>query len=110
PAVLFRTADGDRQQPLKGEHLDMPMIVGSLPYTDGVTIERAYLEAIAAADPAKDLHTRTLVVLTAAQWLAHRDAFAPHAANVWLRLEAEDGRRLDALQDAIARVAVIEIP
>ena len=110
PAVLFRTADGDRQQPLRGEHLDMPMIVGSLPYTDGVTMERAYLEAIAAADPAKDLHTRTLVVLTATQWLAHSDAFAPHAGNVWLRLEAGDGSRLDALRDPLARAAVIEIP
>jgi hypothetical protein len=43
--------------------LDLPMIVGPLPHGDGVTLERAYLDAIAAADPAHDLHTASLVVV-----------------------------------------------
>ena len=54
-----------RQTPLARVRLDLPMIVGPLPITDGVTMERAYLEAIAAADPDADLHTRSLVVVEA---------------------------------------------
>src|SRR5207244_7241612 len=48
PAVLFRTAQRRSLASLRAVRLHLPMIVGPLPYTDGVTMERAYLEAIAA--------------------------------------------------------------
>ena len=88
PAVLFRTAQGQRRLTLEGLRLDLPMIVGPLPYTDGSTMERAWLEAIALADDAADLHTRSLVVVEADAAAAHADAFAPHAANLMIRLGA----------------------
>src|SRR5437867_2270143 len=63
PAVVFHTARGRTISPLKAVRLDLPMIVGPLPYSDGISIERAYLEAIAAAAPREDLHIRSLVVM-----------------------------------------------
>jgi len=90
PAVLFRTAAGDRQDPLASIRIDMPMIVGPLPHSDGHTLERAYLEAIAAADPAADLRTRSLVVIEAKHWEEHEEAFVPHARNVLMRIPATD--------------------
>lgn len=90
PAVLFRAEGGERRTPLSVVRLDLPMLVGPLPYTDGVTMERAYLEAIAAADPAEDVKTASLVVLPAEQYARHARAFAGHLPNVVLRLTARD--------------------
>src|SRR6266581_1733059 len=71
PAVLFRTASGTQQAVLESVQLDLPMIIGPLPYSDGHSLECAYLEAIAAADPKADLHTRSLVVIEADRFVAH---------------------------------------
>jgi glutamate synthase domain-containing protein 2 len=89
PAVLFRTGEGLTQTPLVSVRIDMPMIVGPLPMTDGQKMEVAWLEAIAAADPGADLHTRSLVVIEADRYLEHRSAFLPHAANVVVRMSSE---------------------
>jgi glutamate synthase domain-containing protein 3/ferredoxin len=94
PAVLFRAEDGARHTPLSVVRLDLPMLVGPLPYTDGVTMERAYLDAIAAADPAGDVKTASLLVLPAEQYARHAPAFADHLPSIVLRLTARD---LDAL-------------
>jgi glutamate synthase domain-containing protein 2 len=86
PVVLFRGAEGQRRRGLESVRLDLPMVVGPLPWTDGVTMERAWLEAIAAADPAADLHTRSLVIVEADHATAHADAYAAHAASLVPRL------------------------
>lgn len=90
PAVLFRTGNGPRRVELNTVRLDLPMIVGPLPVTDGLTMERAFLEAIASANPDEDVRIRSLVVLAAAEYARHTQAFAPHAANIVLRLAASD--------------------
>jgi hypothetical protein len=94
PAVLFRTGDGQTRLSLRTVRLDLPMIVGPLPYSDGETLERAYLEAMAAADPKEDLHTGSLLVVEADSYLAHRQALEPHLPNIVLRLE---GRHVESL-------------
>ena len=95
PAVLFRTGDGLTQTALVSVRIDMPMIVGPLPYTDGLRMERAWLQAIAAADPAADLHTRSLVVVEADQCIAHREAFLPNAQHLMVRLAPGHCEKLD---------------
>ena len=40
PAVLFRTGEGVTQTPLHAVRIDMPMIVGPLPHSDGFRMER----------------------------------------------------------------------
>ena len=116
PAVLFRTADGQRSTPLRAVRLDLPMIVGPLPYSDGVTMERAYLEAIAAADPERDLHTRSLVVVEAARCLEHRAAFRAHAADLLPRLSPGDAAALagagdtaEPLRELVRGARVVEL-
>jgi glutamate synthase domain-containing protein 2 len=116
PAVLFRTADGQAQTPIATVTLDMPMIVGPLPCTDGVTMEWTYLEAIAAADPAADLHTETLVVIEADRFAEHMESFLPHAAHVMLRLEPRHIAALEtgmdgalALLEGLQRGRIAEI-
>ena len=111
PAVLFRGPEGQTRLALEGLRLDMPMIVGPLPYSDGVTLERAWLEAIAAADDAADLHTRSLVVVEARAAAAHAAAFAPHAANLMVRLEAREAARLGPgpLADLLRAGRIVEI-
>ena len=110
PAVLFRTADGDRMQSLDPIRLDLPMIVGPLRFTDGVTMERAWLEAAASSDHGAGLHVRTLVVIRSSQWRAHRTDFEPQAGNLWLELAPEDEAALGELADVIRRAGVVEIP
>ncbi len=120
PAVLFRTSAGLETTPLTAVRLDMPMIVGPLPHTDGVTIERAYLEAVAAADPENDLFTRTLVVVLADQYVANAAALSPHAVDILLRLEPRHVESVagvgaaakgDAatLRDAIGAARIVEL-
>ncbi len=115
PAVLFRTAEGQTRLPLRSVRLDMPMIVGPIPYGDGETIERAYLEAIAAADDANDLHTRSLVVVEADRYLEHNAALRPHVENLMLRLEPRHVADLAAptahavtLTEALASARLVE--
>src|SRR5258705_8930417 len=92
------------------------MIVGPLPHGDGVTLERAFLDAIAAADPARDLHTRSLVVVGARPGIANADVYRTRAEHVMPRLGPADAERLigageeaDALRALIGRVRVVEL-
>ena len=99
--------------------LDLPMIVGPLPYGDGETLELAYLEAIAAADPRHDLLTRSLVVVEGRRSSSTLAALLPHASNLMLRLRAartsqrlaaEDtsGSRRCARRSSAGRIAELE--
>ena len=99
PAVVFRGcagagAGGERLVELAAVRLDLPMIVGPLPYAAGVGLELAYLRAIAAADPGSDLRTRSLVVIEADRALAHAAELAPHAGALLVRLAPRHARLL----------------
>ncbi|HEY3217361.1 MAG TPA: glutamate synthase-related protein [Candidatus Eisenbacteria bacterium] len=116
PAVLFRTGEGQTQTPLRSIRLDLPMLVGPLPYTDGRTMERAYLEAIAAANPDQDLHTRSLLVVDADRYLEHRDALEAHAMHLMVRLGAGHAARLgqdhaegEALRTLLRASRIVEL-
>ncbi len=87
PAVLYREGDGRRAEELRAVRLDLPLIVGPLPFGDGVRLEMAYLEAIAQADPAHDIRSRSLVVIEADKAAAHAAELLPHAADLVVRLE-----------------------
>ena len=101
PAVVFRgaavEASGERGRRLSGPtathlaelaavRLDLPMIVGPLPFAAGVGLELAYLRAIAGADEGHDVRTRTLVVIEADRALRHAAELLPHAAALMVRL------------------------
>jgi glutamate synthase domain-containing protein 2 len=116
PAVLFRTAEGRRHATLESVRLDLPMIVGPLPYGDGVTLERAYLDAIAASDPGRDLHTASLVVVDARACLTGPGLYRMRAKHVMPRLTPGDADQLiaagadaDALRSLIGSVRVVEL-
>src|SRR5439155_21666708 len=101
PAVLFRTAEGQDSLTLHPVRLDLPMIVGPLPWTDGITMERAWLEAIAAADPEEDLLTASLLVVEAEGCIAHGWELLPHAAHLVPRLESRHLAMLEAGEGAL---------
>ena len=116
PAVVFRTAEGRTITPLNAVRLDLPMIVGPLPYSDGLAMERAYLEAIAAADPVNDVHTRSLVVMEWDRVYPFRTVLMPHAANLVVRIAARevalleaDGEEPNALRDLLRQASVVEL-
>src|SRR5262249_46417107 len=116
PAVLFRTVEGRRHTPLVNVRLDLPMIVGPLPHGDGVSLERAYLDAMAAADPARDLHTASVVVAEARACLASLGLYRMRARHVMPRLTPGDAERLigagadaDGLRSLIGAVRVVEL-
>ncbi len=108
PGVLFRTADGQTQLPIRSVRLDLPMIVGPLPYSDGVTMERAYMAAAA--------HMATLVVLHARDFAANREALRPYAAQMMVRFDHAhiaglrgDGVAAEALRELLPHSAIAEI-
>ncbi|HET9325403.1 MAG TPA: glutamate synthase-related protein [Candidatus Eisenbacteria bacterium] len=116
PAVIFRSGEGEQLMALDPVRLDLPMIVGPLPYGDGETLELAYLEAIQAANPDQDLLTRSLVVVEVASYVEHAPALAPHAANLVLRFAPPDLDRLTepgparvALEAALRGGRIVEI-
>ncbi|HUK77932.1 MAG TPA: hypothetical protein VL117_10080, partial [Thermoleophilia bacterium] len=97
PAVVFRGpagAGGERLVELAAVRLDLPMLVGPLPYAAGVGLELAYLRAIAAADPGSDLRTRSLVAIEADRALAHAAELEPHARALLVRLAPRHARLL----------------
>jgi len=106
PAVLFRTAKGLEQASLEAVRLDMPMIVGPLPYSDGHRMERAYLEAIGMANDAADLHTRSLVVIEADRFIAHASALRGFGASILPRLSA---RHVESLERGAADSSLAEL-
>jgi len=114
PAVLFRRAAGLELEPIRTVKTDMPMLVGPLPYTDGHTLERAYLRAIETADPDEDLKTRSLVVVPGDRLAEHEARYRPHAPWILPRLEERHLALLDdpaaaPFAELIARVRLIEL-
>jgi ferredoxin len=115
PAVLFRTEGGQRHVKLESVRLDLPMLVGPLPHSRGLRMEKAYLEAIASADVSADLHTASLVVIEADAFVAHAAVVREHAADIVLRLEERHvdvlarGAADRALAEALAAARVIEL-
>ncbi|MGH7741367.1 MAG: glutamate synthase-related protein, partial [Candidatus Eiseniibacteriota bacterium] len=115
PAVLFRSAAGKRQAKLESVRLDLPMLVGPLPFPTGLRMEKAYLEAIASADEGADLHTRSLVVIEADAFLAHAPVVRGHEADILLRLGARDAEALArgaadrALAEHVATSRLVEL-
>jgi len=100
PSVLYRKRDGGAElETLPAVNLDMPMIVGPIPISDGHRLECAYLRAIERANPDKGQKTRTLVVVEADVLLAHRNAYQPHASWILPRLEA---RHLPAAEESVS--------
>ncbi|HQJ98398.1 MAG TPA: glutamate synthase-related protein, partial [Thermoleophilia bacterium] len=100
PAVVFREGDGQRLAELTSIRLDMPLLVGPLPFGGGVAAELAYLGAVAGADEAHDIRTRTLVVVEADKAAAHADALLPHAADLVVRVGARHARELGEVTSA----------
>lgn len=114
PAVLFRTREGVRLEQVRSLRIDMPMIVGPLPYGDGHTLERAYLRAIERADPKNNVKTRTLVVVRGSALREHHEQFSPHAPWIVPRLSDDDLAALDApegeaLAELLTRVRLVEL-
>ncbi|HEV8480554.1 MAG TPA: glutamate synthase-related protein [Candidatus Eisenbacteria bacterium] len=116
PAVLFREASGVRTLELSSVRLDMPILVGPMPFGDGVRLETAYLRAVRAEDPAHDLKTRTLVVVRATDYLAHTGELSPYAEDILPRFTQEDLARLkrgdpdtQPWAELLARARVAEI-
>ncbi len=103
PAVVFRgeagNGDGERLAELRSVRLDLPMIVGPLPYAAGVGLELAYLRAIAAADPGADLRTRSLVVIGADRAVRHASELLPWADALLVRLAPRHAQLLAQVQD-----------
>ena len=87
PAVVFARDGGRAMAALRSVRLDLPILVGPLPFGAGVAAELAYLEAVAAADPAHDIRTRTLVLVEADKAARHAGALLPHAADLVVRLQ-----------------------
>jgi glutamate synthase domain-containing protein 2 len=94
PAVVFGTGHDRRLAELTSIRLDMPLVVGPLPFGGGVQAERAYLQAVAAADEAHDIRTRSLVVVAADKFLEHAEALLPHAADLVVRVQARHAQQL----------------
>ncbi len=114
PAVLFRTDAGTQLEALRNLRLDMPMIIGPLPHSDGYTLERAYLRAIERADPLADRKTRTLVVIEGDRLLEHQAELLTGAPWILPRLTSkhleETSADLDSGLDAIlSRVRICEL-
>lgn len=103
PAVVFRTGDGQVLQPLRSIRLDLPMLVGPLPHSDGVTMERAYLGAMAAANPKSDLLTRSLLIVEADRWVPNAAALGAHAEHVMVRLTSRHVTELGSGRVAVLR-------
>ncbi len=111
PAVVTRTGRGRALAELSSIRLDMPLLVGPLPLGSGIEAELAYLEAAGAADEAHDIRTRTLVVVEADKVAEHAGALLLHAADLVVRLEARDVRRLgeEPYGDLLRSARLIEL-
>ena len=90
PAVLFHAATGQRLLDLPSVHFDLPILVGPLPHSDGVTLERAYLAAIQRADPARDLRIATRVVVESSDYASHWVFYREQRAHVLVRIPVQE--------------------
>jgi glutamate synthase domain-containing protein 2 len=71
-----------------------------MPYSDGRTLELAYLRAIDAVDSEQDIKTRSLVGVQADDFLEGAGGFTPYARHILPRFTPEDlGRLLDGVRE-----------
>ena len=80
---------------LRPERLDLPILVGPLPHSDGRTMERAYLDAIRRSDPDRDLRTATRVILDVALFAQNRDVYEADLERVYRATLAGETRPCD---------------
>jgi hypothetical protein len=90
PAVLERGPQGTVLAQTPVVHLDMPILVGPLPHSDGTTLERPYLEAIGRADPQRDLHVATRVLVEVATYRDHSEFYAAYRERLVVRVPLEE--------------------
>src|SRR5262245_29881098 len=90
PVVLQRDTTGRTLVAPPFVHLDMPILVGPLPHSDGTTLERAYLEAIRRADPKRDLHVVTRVLIDSSAYRSHESFYAEHRQHLVVRIPVEE--------------------
>jgi glutamate synthase domain-containing protein 2/glutamate synthase domain-containing protein 3 len=116
PAVLWRVPGGRHLEEPRRLRLEVPILVGPLPHSDGHTLERAYLRAIEASDPEQDLKTESLVVVRAAEARTHAAQLAPHAPHLLVRFAPADLERLlaggeeaAAWSDLLERGRIVEL-
>ena len=90
PAVLFRDGEARRVLELPHVRLDMPILVGPMPHSDGLTLENAYLEAIRQADPERDLRIATRVIVDSDAYRTHADQYRAHHERIVVRVPVEE--------------------
>lgn len=90
PAVLFRETTGRTLLELPFVRLDLPILVGPLPHSDGTTMEKAFLHGIRAADPQRDLRTATRVIVDADVYRQHAAAYITERAHLIVRIPVEE--------------------
>ena len=117
PVVLFRSNGSRILSELRLVRLDLPMVVGPLPYSDGVTLELAYLKGMSRGDPVRNHRSESLLIVPVDAVLAH-DAFDPYLEHVVPRLSDAhleqlangdaEGKRIERLL-RLVRVAEIAV-
>ncbi|MFT5050732.1 MAG: glutamate synthase domain-containing protein 2 [Chlamydiales bacterium] len=111
PAVLFREASGVRLEGIRSIRLDLPMLVGPLPYSDGHTLELAYLMAGEDARAAGE-ELDSLVVVGLDALLEHFQAYLPYSAWVLPRFSERHLTALGAadrhVEELLHRVQIVE--
>ncbi len=90
PAVLLLDANGRHVLTRPFVHLDLPILVGPFPHSDGTTVERAYLEAVRRADPARDLKIATRVIVDSDTYRTHATFYASYRQNLIVRIPLEE--------------------
>ncbi|MFQ5600875.1 MAG: hypothetical protein ACE5G2_10020, partial [Candidatus Krumholzibacteriia bacterium] len=90
PALVYHDGDEAHVLDLPSERLDLPMLVGPLPHSDGITMERAYLDAIARTDPEHDLRTSTRVIVESATYHLHESEYRSELQHLLVRIPAEE--------------------
>ncbi len=88
PVLVQRAAGGEQVLDVPCVRFDLPILVGPLPHSDGITLERAYIDAIARSDPQQDLRTSTRVVVTSAAYRAQRDFYRGASERILVRFDA----------------------
>ncbi len=116
PAVMFRTGAGIEFQPLRSIRLALPMIVGPFRHTDGITLERAWLEAVAGPQPADGPSGGSLVVVDGMRFMENVAELLPHARHLVVRVRHAQLAAIDAawpssaaLRDLLAVARMIEV-
>ncbi len=88
--LVHREPGGERWLDLPSVRFDLPILVGPLPDSDGITMERAYLEAIRRSDPGQDLRISTRVIVTSDTYRRQRDFYRGERERLLVRVGAAE--------------------